>query len=176
MRIECWINKATDTHWGCVILIALQRPQQLRELASIYIMHTYIYIMHTCIYIMHTCIYIMHTCIYIMHTCIYIMHTCIYIMHTYIYIMHTYIYIMHTYIAWLVNFRFPHFLFKAVWLGYALGSCGQRTKPWRRTNWAAEHSLSSSPVTGTHCFIHSDIPWCVYLLLFSIIKWGENVH
>jgi hypothetical protein len=39
MRTECWITKATATYSGCVIhvLIALQRPQQLRERASIYV-------------------------------------------------------------------------------------------------------------------------------------------
>jgi hypothetical protein len=34
MRIACWVPKATDTHSGCVILIALLRQQWLRERVS----------------------------------------------------------------------------------------------------------------------------------------------
>jgi hypothetical protein len=34
MRFACWITKATDTHSGYVILIALPRQERLRERAS----------------------------------------------------------------------------------------------------------------------------------------------
>jgi hypothetical protein len=34
MRFACWVNKATDTHSECVILIGFPRQQCLRERAS----------------------------------------------------------------------------------------------------------------------------------------------
>jgi hypothetical protein len=40
MRFACWINKATDTHSECVILVAFPRQQWLRERVS---MLRYIY-------------------------------------------------------------------------------------------------------------------------------------
>jgi len=41
MRVACWIPKATNTHTGCVILIALPLQQSLHERASL-LRHTYI--------------------------------------------------------------------------------------------------------------------------------------
>ena len=41
MRIACWIPKATNTHTGCVILIAFPLQQLLHEFASL-LRHTYI--------------------------------------------------------------------------------------------------------------------------------------
>jgi len=35
MRIACWIPKATNTHSGCVICIALPLQQRLHESASL---------------------------------------------------------------------------------------------------------------------------------------------
>ena len=41
MRIACWIHKATNTHTGCVILIAFSLQQRLHERASM-LRYTYI--------------------------------------------------------------------------------------------------------------------------------------
>ena len=41
MRIACWITKATNTHTGCVILIAFPVHQWLHERASL-LRHTYV--------------------------------------------------------------------------------------------------------------------------------------
>jgi hypothetical protein len=41
MRIVCWIPKATNTHTGCVILIAFALQQWLYERASM-LRYTYI--------------------------------------------------------------------------------------------------------------------------------------
>ena len=41
MRIACWVPKATNTHTGCVILIALPLQQWLHERASV-LCYTYI--------------------------------------------------------------------------------------------------------------------------------------
>ena len=41
MRIACWIPKATNTHSGCVILIAFPLQQWLHERASM-LRYTYI--------------------------------------------------------------------------------------------------------------------------------------
>jgi hypothetical protein len=35
MRFACWITKATDTHWGCVTLIAFPRQQWSLKSASV---------------------------------------------------------------------------------------------------------------------------------------------
>jgi len=34
MRIACWMPKATNTHWACVLLTALPLQQWLQERAS----------------------------------------------------------------------------------------------------------------------------------------------
>ena len=41
MRIACWIPKATNTHLGCIVLIAFELQQWLHERAPI-LRYTYI--------------------------------------------------------------------------------------------------------------------------------------